>query len=365
MRKKVLLTGLVLILTFFTGCGGKGESNETSAPETTKQPETTVLTTAATTAAAAPGSIEDYYPIIENARYLYEGEGNEYASYSVHIDYASKNRVQQRVDSGGTVLARVVEVKDGKATRVFSREEVYYRANLLESSSGIPEILLTEPIQKGTSWTLSDGRVRTITDISAGVSTPSGSYSAVAVETQGPNDKTVDYYAKGVGLVKSVFISGQTEISSSLEKLEKDAALIQQVCFYYPNLNDGKYHYRLTDVSFKTNDVTRKILEKAYKAGVKEPLGEVLSQNTEIKSLYLNQDGMVYIDLSREFLTEMNAGAGYESMILQSVANTFGTYFQAERVILTVDNALYESGHIALKKGEYITIDVENAVEAK
>jgi hypothetical protein len=70
---------------------------------------------------------------------------------------------------------------------------------------------------------------------------------------------------------------------------------------------------------------------------------------------------MVYIDLSQKFLTELNAGSGHEQKILQSIADTFGYYYQADRVILTIDNALYASGHIALRKGEYLTAKADEA----
>lgn len=86
-------------------------------------------------------------------------------------------------------------------------------------------------------------------------------------------------------------------------------------------------------------------------------------RKTKINSLYLNEDGMVYIDLSREFLTEMNAGSGYEAQILQCVANTFGSYYGSDKVIVTIDNNLYESGHIKLAQGEYLTVDTKESTE--
>ena len=46
--------------------------------------------------------IEDYYPMKENTRYVYEGTGNEYAPYNVMIDYVKESKVQQRIDNGGT-----------------------------------------------------------------------------------------------------------------------------------------------------------------------------------------------------------------------------------------------------------------------
>lgn len=354
MKKVLALISFFLSLVLLSGCVTKSSDNSgINGNSDQKTPSSPVL------------NIEDYYPIKENVKYVYEGSGNEYASYDVYVDYTSGNKVQQRVNNGGTVMARVIELKDGKLTRLLSRGEAYYRENLLNEKSGDEEILLMEPLKKGTTWTLKDSRIRTITNISADVTTPSGKYKAIEVVTEGSNGKTIDYYAKNVGLVKSVFASGNAEITSSLSKIEENVSLIQRVDFFYPNINDDKIYYQNKELSFKTNDITRQVLEKAYKETVNKNLGKVFSSNTKINSLYLSKDNTVYIDLNSAFITEMNAGAGYESMILQSIANTFGKYYNSQKVILTIDNKPYESGHIVMKKGESINVNYQDAIEVK
>lgn len=308
-------------------------------------------------------TVQDYFPLKENVRYVYEGQGNEYAAYTIMNDYLAERKVQQRVDNGGTVLARVLEITDGKLVRLLSKEEAYYRENLLDERTE-SEILLMEPLIKGTSWNTSDSRTRTITETAAKVTTPSGNYEALEVTTQGPNGVTKDYYAKNIGLVKSVFTFEGNEITSSLSKIEEDQALKQTVSFFYPDAQEDKIYYTDKEISFKTNDITRSVLETAYKENAKTNLAKVFSANTKINSLYLNQDGMVYIDLSEAFMTEMNAGSGYESMILQSIANTFGKYYNADKVVLTVDNKLYESGHIVMEKGEFIQVELDDIKQA-
>ncbi len=363
MKKNIVLFSFVLLLTFLFGCtnfindknsGNNINTNDSNTNNSNNQDSTPQLL-----------KIEDYYPIKENIKYVYDGKGNEYASYSVYIDYTSEDKVQQRVDNGGTIMAKIVELKNGKITRLLSRGEAYYRENLLETKGNEEEVLLMEPLIKGTTWKLQDSRIRTITGTSVDITTPAGNYKAIEVVTEGSNDKTIDYYAKNVGLVKSVFISGETEITSSLSKIEENVSLIQKISFFYPNVNDDKIYYKDKDISFKTNDITRQVLESAYKEPIGNNLGKVFSTNTKINSLYLNKDNMVYIDLNKDFVTEMNAGSGYESMILQSIANTFGKYYNSEKVILTIDNNPYESGHIVMKKGEYIKVKYDDAVEIK
>ena len=98
---------------------------------------------------------------------------------------------------------------------------------------------------------------------------------------------------------------------------------------------------------------------EAYKELPKEA-GPVLTKNTKVNYLYLNDDGMVYIDLSSDFIKEMNAGAGYEGMILQSLVNTFGDYYGANKVMLTIEGKPYESGHVVLEKFEPLEVNYKS-----
>lgn len=52
-------------------------------------------------------TIKDYFPLKENTNYVYEGKGNEYASYNVVVDYINGNRIQLRTNNGGTELVQV------------------------------------------------------------------------------------------------------------------------------------------------------------------------------------------------------------------------------------------------------------------
>lgn len=316
-------------------------------------------------------SIEDYYPIEKNTNYVYSGEGSEYASYERYVDYTSKDgrTAQYREVNPGTTMARVVELRDGEVRRIYSRGEAYYREDyilnpILRRSEGIErEILLKEPIEVGNSWTLKDGRVRSITAIDLLVETSSGDYEAIEVTTDGDEHVTRDYYARDVGHIKSVFDAGDGfEVLSELEEVEQDVAFTGRVNLYYPDLDANTYRYKPTPVKFKTNDITRIVLGNLYKRRPEgQDLGAVLTPNTSINYLYLNDKGHVYVDLSQDFIREMNAGAYYETMLLKSLALTFGDYYnQASRVYLSIDGEDYESGHILMEKGEYMEVDYDN-----
>lgn len=303
----------------------------------------------------------DYFPMAENTRYVYQGEGNEYASYDVYHDYTTKNQVQQRINNGGTVIAKVIALSDGKLIQTYSSGETYYRENCL-NKTGEEEVLLAEPIVKDTAWTLKDGSTRTITSTSVSVSTPSGHYDAVEVTTQGANGTTTQYYAKDVGLIKTVYGSGESQISSTLGSIEKDVPLTQTVRFFYPNVDQDKIYYNEKEIDFYTNDVTKDVIAKTYRE-VPNGVAKVFSENTAINSLFLNDDGSVSVDLNRAFLIEMNAGSGYESAILQCIANTFGYYYNTDKVVLTIEGKPYSSGHFVFQEGEFLQADLSNAVQ--
>jgi spore germination protein GerM len=357
MKKLLLITSLIFSLVFLSSCKDK---NDVKPIEVNKTP----IATQTPTATNSP-TIKDYFSFSENSKYVYEGKGNEYATYNVLVDYLTANSVQLRVNNGGTEIVKVLENKDGKMTMLQSRSECYYRENITLSPAYKEEVLLKEPLIKGTSWTLSDNRKRYISNVDVEISTPLGKYKTLEVTTENKEDKTLDYYAPNVGLVKTIFVAKSGEISSSLSKIDKNIQLNQTAKFYYPNAKDDKLYFVNKKLSFNTNDITKITFEKAFKDVPKGEFGKVLGTNAKIKSLYLNKDNTVYVDFTKEFVSEMNAGSGYESIILQCITNTLGSYYDVNKVYITVEGSPYASGHIAMKKGETFTVNYKDTVEIK
>ena len=290
MKKLFLIICLLFSLIILSGCSNKNDinkDNKATLPETKS-----VLT------------IKDYYNFKENTKYIYEGKGNEYASYNILVDYITGNRVQLRSNNGGTETVKVLENKAGELTMLLSRGECYYRENLTQSpnSNSTTEIILKEPLAKGTTWTLADNRKRSISNVEVKVTTPMGTYETLEVTTEGQADKIVDYYAPNIGLVKTVFTSNGVEVSSTLSKIEENVALTQTVKFYYPNAKGDKLYSVNKQLSFNTNDLTKIVLEKAFKDLPQGNLAMMLGPNVKIKSLYLNKDNAVYVDFTKELV---------------------------------------------------------------
>ena len=89
----------------------------------------------------------------------------------------------------------------------------------------------------------------------------------------------------------------------------------------------------------------------------------LISEKTKINYMYLGKDHIAYIDFSKDLIDDMNVGASYESLILQSITNTIGNYYGTEKVYLTIDGKPYESGHLSFKKGELLTVNLDGVVE--
>ncbi|WP_313165702.1 GerMN domain-containing protein [Sedimentibacter sp.] len=320
MKKLIGLSLIILML--FTAC----ENSNTDVPDNNNDNQNEY-------------SIEEFFPVIENTKYSYKGEGNEFAAYTVFIDYISNNRFQTRTNNGGTETVKVYEFKDNQLIELYSRGETYFREDFTNREFQGGNVVLKLPYT---------GELKQIV-------TSQGNFNAIEVITESDQGTSTNYYAKDVGLVKSIYKSNDYEVSSTLDSLEQNVPLIQTVTLYYPDIDGVHLNSVDVQVSFNTNDSTKDVIEKTVKD---LSVYELFSINTEINELYFDEnDESVHIDLSNNFIEEMNAGSGFESLMLQSIANTLGSYYGVENIYLTIDGNLYESGHISLKENEPLKAD--------
>jgi hypothetical protein len=376
MKKLLFVFSVSVFLITLTACSKNSTKDDsdftpTTAPtvasEDSKEDVTDVVVTDTPTGGVEDTlTVRDFYPLTADTEYVYEGSGNEFAAYTMSVDFLDEEagKLQTRTNNGGTETVRVLEFKDGKLYVSYTVNECYYRENFTDvtAKEGEADVLLMEPLIVGTRWSLSDGRDRYISGYDIDIQTPYGKYKALEVTTEEVNSQSKDYYVKGIGHVKSVFQSGGSEITSSLSKINKGTPFSRELEVYYPDA-DGKIYSERLPLTFHTGDVTREVINKVLKTEApKDSYLPLISKNTRINSLYLGADGIVYVDFSLELVTEMNAGAGYELLILQSLTNTFGMYYGVGEVYLTIDGKPYESGHVLMKKGETLKVNMDNVI---
>lgn len=298
-------------------------------------------------------SISDYIGINPNEKYNYSGENSEYAEYVRYVEYSEGNKFQIRTNNSATETVMVLEGTDNELKLVFRRGVCDYRENFLKKPSNASEVLLKAPIKKGNEWTLSDGSKRYISSIDTIVATSMGEFQCVEVTTENVSgQKDLQYYAPNIGLVKEVKDADSMKITSTLSSIEKDARLNQVLRFYYPDDNAEYMRYEDVTISFATNDITRLTLQNRFKEY------GMLKDNIGINSLYLNDDGMVYLDITKNFVPEMANGTAGEYFAIYDLINTIGRYYGVDNVYMTLDGGNYESGHILKYKGESFAVDL-------
>lgn len=367
MKNKII--GILLITSLvvtFLGCSKSPSKTSGDISPTTSPTLTTTPSAAPNTVTAE--KIEDYFPLKADVHMKYKGSSTEYSELSTFVDYLTKDKIQIKNITSGTIAAIVYQISGGELKKVYSQEENYYKHDFTGSTNNKNEVLLKEPLKVGTSWKLENGDTSSITSTNSSISTPAGNYTAIEVTTKGKDYTNKNYYAKGFGLVKSIYKgSSGMEITRELEKYEENKPFVSNIRIYFADVLNDKIVYQDRPVEIQTNQDMKFKFQKELKTppeGIKST--PILSKNTQINSASVDEKkGIVLVDLSSDFKKEMNLGSGPEIMVLQCITNTFGHYYGKDKVIITVDGKPYTSGHIMMDPGQYFKVDYSNNLEIK
>ena len=309
-------------------------------------------------------TVEEYLPNQENLYWRYKGEGNEYASFERFLTFSSDHKVQVSEENGGTITTKVFEISKDSITLTYQKEESYHRKNSIDQNN-IRDIILKAPIEAGNSWKDSQGNKRYIEAVDVAITTSGETYHTVKVVTEYKDHISEAYFAKHVGLVKQVTRAkdGTFNIVSILEEISQKPQL-QKVVLYYPN-KDGKIERKEKTVTLNTNESILYPMIRELKTKPKDGShGVVLTSNVKVNSLILDQnENIIQIDVSKEFISEMNLGAGFESLTIDSFVNSLLDNYGMEEVLLTVEGEPIRTGHILLEVGETLKKNTQDIVE--
>lgn len=338
MKKTFLIVAMLLVLSVvFTGCAKKNQIGGDGDGKTKKEMKVT-----------------DYFPVAENLYWEYEGIGNEFAGGRVDTEFIEGNKVQLSQNNGGTVVAKVFEVSDEGIKLINSIEESYFRINYLKKEPSQEEYFLKSPLKENNSWQDKD-TTWTIGSLDEKVRVPAGEFTCIKVVGKSGDSTVERYFAKGVGLVKQKFIQGDMVVEENLSKFgdaEKDNSLPEkELAIYYPSKNvDELLEDRVVE-KFKTGETLAERITEL----LKEEKYRVLSENAKLLDVK-KEDGVLRLNFSKELISGMNAGSGYEALLIDSIVNTYGKNFEAEGVILNVEGKGYESGHFVFGKDEVLKV---------
>lgn len=153
----------------------------------------------------ADALLEEYYPIVEGRVYRYRYESAEWPQKST-----ATMKVKSLSSAGGKTTATWEETNPDppEPNRPWIRNWKIERSaeGVLEGEKDWSYWVIRTPLKKGTSWQRNDGTTFTITSLTERVEVPAGIYEnclCVTYENEGIGTGAL-YYAKGVGLVRSI-----------------------------------------------------------------------------------------------------------------------------------------------------------------
>ncbi|WP_366924904.1 hypothetical protein MFMK1_001567 [Metallumcola ferriviriculae] len=177
------------------------------------------ITVSKQTAESEVINLEDYFPLKKGSKWVYQGTGNEYASFSREVLFTKGSLAQALEINGGADVTKIYQVANDAVIEIFKQEEPSEPVNRLNEKINEQRIILKSPLSIGTKWNDGNSQLEII-DTAATIETPAGTFiNCIKVKSTSSVDSSVmyQYYAKGIGMVEQDFVVGGEKISSSLE----------------------------------------------------------------------------------------------------------------------------------------------------
>jgi len=348
---KFLITIMIAAL-FIVGC-----NNEPPAPEPV-------------------GTIADFFPFHENTLIAFDDPVGPWGSLFYTI-YTDGNRMQRLTRVGQFSVTEVFEIYEGELRVVYANTQASGFERMIDNRNETPMIILKEPLVVGNSWAthsgpIPDGIARgysTITSVDVEIETPYGTVTAIEVSTEFDHGATsVDFFAKGMGLVQSGFstlgfesergdtrfVQEDLQVDLVLRAITENTSFDVDYFVIFPNETADDLDFTYDTFQFMTNDDIIPVFEDILRNPGEREFG-LISDNTTINSIDVtwrpNPDNpqfnmaTVHLDLSSDFVTDMNVGAAYELLLLESIEFTMREFFNAHEFVLTVDGQPHIAGH--------------------
>ncbi len=300
--------------------------------------------------------IQNYINLKPNAYYEYVSSPDTKASQRVFISYIDGNRLQRRVSSDTMITTEVLEVKNGEFRLVYTDPVFYFYENITSAKSNSDFLILKEPLKAGQSWGLDKNSKCEITRMDADVTTPYGTFKAMEVvsERKGNNNSNIsvkDYYAKGIGLVKSIYaIPDAEEITIDLVSIREGTGLDTQLDCFFPNLAKNDVVDEPKVLTLTTNNNLAKIIEEKLKSPTDVSLTPLLANNVKINSITVNRpsDSLI-IDMTKSFEENLKQSGNptLEELTLRGLADTLATFYDVTNVFMTLDGKAYKSAKVS------------------
>lgn len=268
-------------------------------------------------------SVADYFPIKSNTFYMYECAEQPVINQEHYITYATETngvmRVQRRVSSGKVSSTEVLEISRGELRFIYGEPMFYFFEDLTSVTPNSSMIVLKEPLEIGQKWTPNESSRAEITATDVPVRTAAGSFECLEITTTYPEQNFVqrEYYAHGVGMVKTVYPSDEgMEYNLELTNIIEGKGMDIETVFYARSSEGIKEEART--ITFATNGDLLSIFNDAF--SIKSADGfEWLPGGSQIKTIEPDR-------VNDKIIITMEGDMGDE-LVLQSIADTLGVFY--------------------------------------
>lgn len=351
MKKIITAVLLLSVILVLSSCGKESET-----PTPTPTPSESAATDSDTEL------LLEYFATKENTVYVYDGVEEDFTAWNVFNDYVylDKGIIQRKIEASGHLVCELIRFSQGQAI-------VYYSAtkyNYLEFANDKPQntnyLVLKTPFEKGAKWLMDEAQGGLIhceiTDMEAEVTVPAGTFTAMEVKTTYDDSETtyqLQYYAKGIGLVKQVTVTDTKTYLTELSDIIEDAAMSQDIIFFFPSYEADELDYEIRTCSFGTNTDILDFFNLGFSAYDNKE-NNLFNDNTGLISITMDfPNNLATVNLSKEFASAMTGSdEKKEKMILDSIAYTFAVYYGTERVQMLLEGEPYVSANITMEKDE-------------
>lgn len=163
--------------------------------------------------------LNEYFQNRVGYKYHFEGRGSKFAAMDWEVVYKEGDRVQIVETSHGTRAALVYKIGRDSLELVHFDETSPYR-NHLRDRNNQHQVLLHTPLDTDTRWE-DRHTVREIVSLGEEIQLPLGKYQTLKVKKQYKDLDATEYiyYVKGLGFVKSEYISNGVSVITQLESI--------------------------------------------------------------------------------------------------------------------------------------------------
>lgn len=288
---------------------------------------------------------KEYFPPTSNSIYIYRCFNNNLLNFKSSVDYFDDNKLQVRFDNGINNVVNIYEYADDGVKLSFQIDNTYPHQNFLDKFNNIDNYLIKEPIVENNIWLLPDGSKRCITNVDMEVKTQLNLFSsAIEIVTifKNKSDFSVDYYVKGIGLVKSLYYMKKLGfLYCELEDILENTPNFKNIKIYYPDKNLNTIWYSNRNLTYNTNEDITLGLSELFKTPPNGLL-PLMNRNTKINKLYYNhQNNFAQIDFNSNIIESLKSNLINSNIFFDCIYNTLKDYYKSEKIYITIDNNPY------------------------